>query len=329
MPNSDTDGSGAPRRIGFLLLDDFPLMAFASAIEPLRAANVLSGRTLYSWLHVAAGEGEITASAGLTLRTRERVGTEAALDTLFVCAGGSSLGFRDAATLRWLRRLARRRIRIGGISAGPFVLARAGLLDGHRCTVHWEHLPAFRETFPGLDPTRSLYEIDRNRLTSAGGIAAFDMVQALIAADHGRSLADRIGEWFLHGEVRLGTGPQRRSLRERYDVADPRLLRVLEAIESHLEEPLDRAALARAAGVSTRHVERLFAAHLGRTPEAHYRAVRLDRARLLLRQTAMPVVEVAVACGFASASHFSRAYRLAFGHPPSGERRRRALFAGP
>ena len=305
-------------------------MSFASAIEPLRAANVLSGRELYSWLHVAAGEGEVTASTGLTIRTRDRVGTDTALDTLFVCAGGASLGFDDPPTLRWLRRLSRRGIRIGGISAGPFILARAGLLDGFRCTVHWEHVPAFIETFPRLDLSRSLYEIDRNRLTCAGGMAAFDMVHALIAADHGRSLADQVGEWFLRTDVRLGTGPQRRSLRDRYGTASSRLLTILELIESHIEEPLDRAALADAAGVSVRQVERLFASHLGRTLDEHYRTVRLDRARALLRQTAMSVVEVAVACGFASASHFSRAYRRVHGHPPSAERRlRHASMAEP
>ncbi len=323
MSENDTSDPIAPRLIGFVLLDDFPLMSFAAAIEPLRAANVLSGRELYAWLHVAAGGSEITASSGLGIRTRERVGTEAAFDTVFVCAGGTSLAFHDAPTLSWLRRLSRRGIRVGGISAGPFILARAGLLDGYRCTVHWEHVPAFIETFPHLDLTRSLYEIDRNRLTCAGGIAALDMVHALIAADHGRSLADRIGEWFLQTEVRLGTGPQRRSLRDRYDVASSRLVTILELIESHIEEPLDRAALAQAAGISVRQVERLFASHLGRTLDAHYRTVRLDRARILLRQTTLSVVAVAMACGFTSPSHFSRSYREAFGHPPRFERRAR------
>lgn len=328
MHRSDKKDPTVSRLIGFLLLDDFPLMSFASAIEPLRAANVLSGRDLYSWRQVAAGEGDVTTSTGLTIRARDHVGTEAAFDTLFVCAGGTSLGFDDPPTLRWLRRLSPRGIRIGGISAGPFILARAGLLDGYRCTVHWEHVPAFIETFPALDLTRSLYEIDRTRLTCAGGLAAFDMVQALIAADHGRSLADQIGEWFLQTESRLGTGPQRRSLRDRYDVTSSRLLTVLELIESHIEEPLDRAALANAAGISVRQVERLFASHLGRTLDAHYRAVRLDRSRLLLCQTAMSVVEIALACGFASASHFSRAYRRAFGHPPSTGRGSRPATAG-
>lgn len=324
LTDSDTDEGtgGGPRLIGFLLLDGVALMSFAAAIEPFRGANVLSGRELYRWLHVAPGAGEVAASTGLRLPSSHRVGAELGLDTLLVCAGGTSLRFDDAATLQWLRRLARRGTRLGGVSAGPFVLARAGLLDGHRCTVHWEHLPAFVETFPHLDPTRALYEIDRDRLTCAGGIAALDMVLALIAADHGDDLADEVGEWFLRSEARPGTGPQRRSLRDRYRTASPALLTVLELVERHLEEPLDRATLARAAGVSVRQVERLFAAHLGRSLGDHYRSVRLDRARLLLRQTAMPVVEIGLACGFASASHFSRSYRAAFGHPPAAERRR-------
>lgn len=318
MPKSDIGPD--PRLFGFLLIDGFAMMSFASAIEPLRAANVLAGRPLYDWVYIGVDRHEVEASTGLKVRAHHLVGRDIELDTLLVCAGGNPAAFADEATLQWLRRLARRGTRIGGVSGGPFILARAGLLAGYRCTIHWEHVPAFVESFPDLNIRRSLYEIDRDRLTCAGGVAALDMMHALIAEQHGRALADEVGEWFLKTEIRLGTGAQRRSLQDRYNTFNPRLLTALALIENHIEDPLDRRHLSAAAGVSVRQLERLFAAHLGRTLDRHYRDVRLDRARLLLRQTAMSISEVGLASGFQSASHFSRVFKEQFGHPPLGER---------
>jgi transcriptional regulator GlxA family with amidase domain len=312
------------RKLGFLLIDDFALMSFASAIEPFRAANVLAGRNLYEWVPIGAHRKGAVASAGLEVQMQQLVGADLDLDTLFVCAGGNPAEFADEATLQWLRRLARRGVRIGGVSAGPFILARAGLLDGYRCTIHWEHVPAFRESFPQLALRRSLYEIDRDRLTCAGGIAALDMMHALIAAEQGRVLADKVSDWFLQTDIRLGTGAQRRSLQERYETANAHLLTALELIERHVERPMSRQALAQAAGISVRQLERLFAHHLDTTLDGHYREVRLERARTLLRQTAMPVAEVGLASGFQSASHFSRQFKERFGHAPLQERRTKA-----
>ncbi len=322
MPRSDKGraSAGDTRRIGFLLIDGFAMMSFASAIEPLRAANVLAGRALYDWVTIGVDRHDVMASTGFAVRARHLVGEDIDLDTIFVCAGGNPASFAEEATLQWLRRLARRGIRIGGVSGGPFILAKAGLLAGHRCTIHWEHVPAFVETFPDLNVRLSLYEIDRDRLTCAGGVAALDMMHAMISEQHGRGLADEIGEWFLQTEIRLGTGAQRRSLQDRYNTSNARLLRALELIETHIEDPLDRRSLSAAAGVSVRQLERLFAGHMGKTLDRHYRDVRLDRARMLLRQTTLSVSEVGLASGFQSPSHFSRVFKGRFGHAPIGER---------
>jgi transcriptional regulator GlxA family with amidase domain len=212
-------------------------------------------------------------------------------------------------------------VRIGGVSGGPFLLARAGLLDGYRCTIHWEHMPAFMESFPDLNIERSLYVMDRERLTCAGGVAALDMMHALISAQHGRALADAVGDWFLQTEIRLGTGAQRRSLQDRHNTSNAHLLTVLELIESHIEDPLDRRQLAAAAGISVRQLERLFSEHLNTTLDRHYSAVRLERARTLLRQTSMPVAEVGLASGFQSASHFSHVFKERYGRAPKRDRR--------
>ena len=225
---------------------------------------------------------------------------------VFVCAGGNPATFDDRATLAWLRKLARRGVVIGGISGGPYVLARAGLLDGRRATLHWEHAAAFHEAFPNVDVVPSLFVIDGDRITCSGGVSALDMMVALIARDHGHDLAAAVGEWFLLTHIREGMGPQRMDLRHRLGVRDEKLLAVLRAMEANLESPKPREALARLAGVSLRQLERLFRDRLGRGVHAHYlcapprprppapprdvaaRARRGGRHRVRLRQPVRP-----------------------------------------
>ena len=314
------DDSRIPTHIGFLLVPDFALLPYASAIEPLRAANRLSGRSLYRWSHISIDNAPAIASNGVAIAADAVVGDDARLDYLFVCAGGNPALFHHQQTFSWLRQLARRGVRLGGISGGPYLLARANLLAGYRFTLHWEHAPAFLEDYPDLDLRRSLYEIDRDRLTCSGGTAPLDMLHAMIARDHGADLALAVSEWFLQTHVREGAGPQRMPLRERLGIAHAPLLRVIDRMERTIEQPLSREDLARLAGVSLRQLERLFRQHLGRSLGEHYLILRLDRARELLRQTSLSILEIALACGFASASHFSRSYSARFGHPPRGER---------
>jgi transcriptional regulator GlxA family with amidase domain len=306
--------------VGFLLVPRFALMSYAAAVEPLRAANLISGEPLYRWWHAAPGGKPVMASNGLAIIPDVGVGTDREVDMLFVCAGGNPATFNDRHVFAWLRKLARRGATIGGISGGPYILARAGLLDGRRVTLHWEHQPAFSEDFPDIAVTPSLFEIDGNRITCSGGISALDMMVALIERDHGRQLAAAVGDWFLHTHIREGFGPQRMDLRYRLGVADEKLLAVLRAMEISIETPQSRAALARQAGISLRQLERLFHRHIGHGVHFHYRWLRLERARQLLRETTLPVLDVALATGFASASQFARAYSRAFGEPPSRTR---------
>ena len=309
-----------PRTVGFLLVPGFALMSYAAAIEPLRAANLLSGQELYRWWHAAPGGKPVMASNGLAIIPDCGTNKEREADMVFVCAGGNPAIFDDRSVFAWLRRLARKGVTIGGISGGPYVLAKAGLLDQHRATLHWEHLPAFREAFPDVALVPSLFEIDGNRITCSGGISALDMMVALIERDHGRQLAAAVGDWFLHTHIREGFGPQRMDLRYRLGVADEKLLFVLRAMETSIETPQPRAALARSAGISLRQLERLFHRHVGHGIHHHYRWLRLERARQLLRETTLPVLDVALATGFASSSQFARAYAGAFGEPPSQTR---------
>lgn len=321
--HTGADGDEAvPHRVGFLLVPGFALMTYGCAMEPYRAANVLSGRELYRWLHVSPDGKPVVASNGVAVVPDQGIERPLDVDDLFVCAGGNPTLFDDAATLAWLRAHARGGRRVGAVAGGPVVLAQAGLLEGYRCTMHWEYIPGFKETFPRHIVTSTRYEIDRNRCTSAGGAAALEMMTALIAERHGRELAAAVGEWFLHSRIPSSGEPQRMSPQERYGITHPKLLQVLERIEAVPDEFPGRQDLAQAVGLSVRQLERLFRIHLGSTIGQHSLTLRLERARILLRQTPLKVLEVAVATGFVSAAHFSRAYRARFGYSPAKERKR-------
>jgi transcriptional regulator GlxA family with amidase domain len=313
----------AIQSVGFVLIPGFALMSYAAAIEPLRAANQLAARTLYRWWHAAPGDTPAVASNGAAVLPDYKFGSDVQpLDLVIVCAGGNPSTFNDRRTFAWLRKLAARGVLIGGVSGGPVILAKAGLLNGRRCTVHWEHAPALQEAFPNIALTRSLFEIDGDRITCSGGVAGLDMMVALITRDHGYALGAAVSDWFLHAQVRDGGSPQRMDLRLRLGLADENLLEALKAMETHLEAPLSRERVAQVAGLSIRQLERSFRNKLGQGVHELYLTLRLDRSRQLLRETSLSILDVALATGFASASQFSRAYRRVFGHQPSEARRR-------
>ena len=243
-------------------------------------------------------------------------------DLLVVCSPSEHATFRDKGTFAWLRKLARAGTLIAGIAGGIHVMARSGLLDGCRCAVHWAQTPAFVEEFPRLRIERSLYVVDGKRITCSGGIAPLDLMHAIIEVQHGHELAAAVSEWFVHGLVRPETDPQRMSLRYRLGVSNQNLLRVISAMEQHLEDILSREDLAAIAGISVRQLERLFQSHLRSTIANYYCGLRLSRSQHLLQQTSSPITEIAVASGFSSLSYFSRAYKSRFGYSPVRERDR-------
>ncbi|PWE33791.1 AraC family transcriptional regulator [Maritimibacter sp. 55A14] len=304
-------------RIGVLPLDGFALMSYASVVEPFRAANLLSRRTLYEIVHISRGGEDARSSGAARIPADARVGEALALDLLFVVAGGDPVAFDDAAALAWLGRMARRGVRMGGVSGGPVILARAGLMEGRRMTVHWEHAEALAEISPGLAIERSLYVIDRDRVTCAGGTAPMDLMHALIAERHGTVFAQLVSDWFLHTDIRPSGGPQRGGLVARVGTTSAPVLHAVEAMESHVADPLSLAQLARAAGVSARQLNRLFVARTGKSAMRYYRELRLDKAQNLLRNSALSLTEIALAAGFSSSSHFARAYGAHFGAAPS------------
>ncbi|HEX3218260.1 MAG TPA: GlxA family transcriptional regulator [Aestuariivirgaceae bacterium] len=309
-----------PQRIALILIPEFTMMPVTSAIEPLRLANRQAEKELYVWtMHSADGE-PVKASNGLQIMADGDLDAIPEHAPVLVCGGLDVQHHMDRRLINWLRRAARRGTDIGALCTGAHVLAEAGVLDGHRCTIHWENLPGFGEAFPELDITGSLFEIDRDRFTSAGGTSALDMMLALIASQHGSELAAAVAEMVLHSPIRHHSEHQRMSLPARIGARHPKLVGIIDQMEQNLEEPLSPSLLARRAGLSTRQLERLFRRYLDRSPKRYYLELRLKKARSLLLQTEMSVINVALACGFSSPSHFSKCYRAFYGRTPYRER---------
>ena len=309
-----------PMKVSFLLVPEFPLLAFTSAVEPLRSANRMSGKDIYEWQLLSRDGKPVSSSSGISLMPDRAISEVDAPGSVVVCAGINPQLFDDRQTFGWLRAAARHGADLGGVSAGSYVLARAGLLNGYRCTIHWEYLAAFIEEFPEVEVTPSLFEIDRDRFTSAGAEATLDMMLYLIARQHGSDLSVHVAEQFSHTSIHGENEPQRMPLRQRLRVSHPKLIAIVEQMENNLEEPLSRGELAQSVGLSVRQMERLFEKYLKKSPARHYRELRLKRAQLLLMQTSMSILDVSVACGFVSASHFSRNYREMFSYSPRRER---------
>lgn len=322
--------AAAPESVAFLAVPEFSLIAFTSAIEPLRIANRLAGRKLYNILLVSKDGGTVTSSSGVAIQTDKRM---ADLEirvgegpwTVVLCSGLGAERFNDRETFAFLRRMDRSGAAIGAICTGAHILARAGLISDHRCTIHWENLPGFVEAFPDLDVASDLFEIDRNRFTCSGGTAPLDMMLNRIHHTHGDELATKVSEQCLLDRIRGPQDRQRMPIRIRLGVHHPKLIMAIELMEANIEEPLSQELLAKYVALSRRQLERLFRRHLGRTPAQYYLELRLERARHLLYQTDLPIMNIACACGFVSASHFSTCYRQLFGRTPRTERNEAVL----
>ncbi len=309
-----------PQSVALILVPEFTMMPVTSVIEPLRLANRLADKQLYKWtLHSLDGQPVAASSGILTMANGdlESVPPDAAV---IVCGGLNIQHNTDKRLLSWLRKISRRGVDIGAVCTGAHVLAEAGLLDGYRCTIHWENLPGFTEAFPDIDVTGGLFEIDEDRFTSAGGTTALDMMLSLITTQHGPDMAAQVAETILHSPIRHHSENQRLSLPARIGARHPKLVSIIEKMEDNLEDPLSPSLLAKQAGLSTRQLERLFRRYLDRSPKRYYLELRLKKARSLLLQTDMSVINVALACGFSSPSHFSKCYRAYYGRTPYRER---------
>lgn len=309
-----------PRRFVFVLLDQFTLLSFAAAIDCLRLANRMANKDLYSWILVGEGGDTVTCSTGTTFKLDGDLIELHRDDTVMVCGGGNVQAATTKRVLNWLRREARRGLVMGGLCTAAFSLAKAGLLDGKRATIHWENHDSFTEEFLEVELTKSVFVKDGNRMTTAGGTSSIDLFLQIIADQNGEELANAVADQQIYSAIRTDQDTQRLSIPTRIGVRHPKLSRVIQAMEQNIEEPISPSILAKDVGMSTRQLERLFRRYLNRSPKRYYMELRLQKARNLLMQTEMSVINVALACGFASPSHFSKCYRAHYDTTPYRER---------
>ena len=312
---------GPLHKVAFFLAQSFSFVAFSSAVEPLRLANRVSNNNLYEWKCFSADGEAVSASNGVSVNVNGSFEDCQNYPIVIVCGGAEIHVQLDPKMVSRLRHMSSHGATLGAICTGSRILAEAGLLDGYKCTIHWENLSGFGEEFPEIEATDDLFEIDRNRFTCAGGTAALDMMLHLIAIHFGHDTAALTADQLIHHRIRDGQERQRMALRTRLNVSHPKLLAVISYMEETLEEPVSCSELADSVNLSTRQLERLFRKYLHHAPTRYYLELRLSRARFLLLQTSLTVLDVALACGFVSASHFSKCYREFFDRTPSEERR--------
>jgi transcriptional regulator GlxA family with amidase domain len=317
-----TQAGTAPQthRYVFLTLPNYTMIALASAVDALRMANRVTRCEAYSWCLATLDGKPAAASNGLSMAPTLALDATGPADIVFVVGGIQVEKAVTPALLAALRRLAQKRVALGALCTGGYALAKAGLLDKYKAVIHWENMSALREEFPRVEFSDQLFAIDRDRYTCTGGVAPLDLMLHIIQEHLGRGIAPLISEQFILDRIRNDQDRQHIPLQARVGLYHENLIEAAALMEANIEEPLSLDEIAALVGVSRRQIERLFKRYVGQVPTKYYLDMRLRRARELLLQTAMSIMEIAVACGFQSPPHFSKCYRSLFGHTPSAER---------
>ena len=308
-----------PLTIALLVLPQASILEVASALHPLRNANRQLGHEAYRWRVVSPDGAPVPLTCGIELPSSGPLSHAVGAEALIVAAGYRLADVATRPLIHDLRRIAPRFALVGGIDAAPWVLARAGLLDGYRATVHWEDLEDLAASHPHIDVVPDRFVIDRNRVTIAGAAPAADFMLHLIRTRHGAALARQVASSFL-ATVRKGSEPQI-APEAQEPALDPRVAQALARMEARIDAPEPASDTAKAVGLSPRRLESLFRAALGTTPASHALDLRLQAARRMLTDTRHPLAEVALRTGFSSPSTLSRAFRARFGQPPGALRR--------
>jgi transcriptional regulator GlxA family with amidase domain len=318
------------RRFAFLTLPNYSLIALSTAVEALRMANRVTQEDVYHWTIASLDGSPQTASSGLSMSPTQAIEAIGPVDIVFVCGGVEVEHAVTKELLAVLRRLAQRHVALGALCTGGYALAKAGLLDKYKAVIHWENMSALKEQFPRVIFSDQLFAIDRDRYTCSGGVAPLDLMLNIIKDQLGSDIAPMISEQFILDRIRNDQDRQHVPLQARVGLFHENLIEAAALMESNIEEPLALDEIAALVGVSRRQIERLFKRYVGEVPTKYYLDMRLRRARTLLLQTAMSIMDIAVACGFQSPPHFSKCYRNLFGHTPSAERQlsRRSMLSG-
>lgn len=308
-----------PIRVDLLVLAGSSMMTLASTAEPLRAANRQAGRMVFDWRYVSVDGAAPDTSSGIAWPVSDRHDPSLATDIFAVVAGFGAARFTDRKLIAHIYRAARNATLVLGIESGAWLLARAGLLDEHRAATHWEDFEDFAAAFPHVDLRPDRYVMDGRCITTSGASPSFDMAVDLIERILGRPLALDVASSFVHDDLRAASDPQVNVIvGDSRD--DPRLVRAVRIMETHIDAPLSIAAIARRVSMSARGLEQLFARQMGETPGAYFLALRLGAARRLVNDTPLSVTDIASRTGFSSQPAFSRAFRRQFGLSPSQSR---------
>lgn len=311
-----------PQRFHFLLVEEFSHLAFSCAIEPLRIANLISGKELYAWSLASLDGARATCSNGSVTLVGRNFDEIRRGETVFVLSGINVYRHIDRPLLNAIRKARSIGCRIGALCSGAYVLAKAGLLDDVRTAVHWDFHATFDEEFPAVDLVTNVFVADAPIITASGGTATADLMLHLIERDHGHDLSVAVADQMVYNAVRAPDAQQRVSLQARLGMRNRHLAQAIRMMSASLEAPLPPAAIAQDIGISVRQLERLFGRYMNLSPAKFAMELRMEKAQRLLVQTDMPVTEIGLACGFTSMSHFSRVYRAHFGVPPKHQRAR-------
>ena len=310
------DEDAAPERVTFLLLPNLSMLAFTSAIEPLRMANQITGKALYEWRTISENGQQVRCSNGVKLLVDGGLDDPIPGGSVFVCSGVEPETSSSQRAADWIRRQWRMGRHVGGLCTGAYTLAKAGILEGRTFTLHWENLAPFRETYPELTPREQIYAIDDRIMTCGGGAAATDLFLSLIYQRYGAMLCQSVLNMCLHSVHRPETEKQRASTSAGLGVRNQKLTGIINYLDQHLEEDLALDDVAEMHAISRRQLERLFKDHVGVSPKRYLLELRLLRGRSLLAETDMSVIDVSVACGFNSPTTFSKRFREYFGTSP-------------
>ena len=326
-PSSENSYVGQPHsnrgpvRLGVYLTQQYPLAPLSLVLDSLRVANGIAGQKLFNHVLLSSGDEPVVSSCEFPAPNTINIDQSPPLDVLLVCAGDASFRYSEHQALRWLRQVFHRGAIVGGISSGSMLLARAGLLDGRRCAVHWASVNAMREHFHRVAVTGDIFCVDGRLITCAGGVSTLDMMLHLIERLSSRQLAFDLADALIYPSKRGGNEPARGSLVARTGVVNRQLTHAIELMEANIETPISISEISKRVGASARHIERLFSRFFDVAPTQYYMRIRLGTAHGLLAKTDLPIVEVALRCGFRNASHFTRRYGTAYEQLPSMRRR--------
>ena len=309
-------------RIAMLLLDGFNSAAMHAFLDPFRSANYLRGDPLYSWDFLGYENDTVAASNGLHISNLVKAqNASTAYDLLVINASWGVERYNKPRLLNWLREASAKGTTLCGLDTGAFVMAFAGLLENRRAAVHYEHIAAFRELFPNVEMGEEMFVMDRDRLTCCGGLASTDLALEIIRLQQGIELANASSRYIFHERLRDGSEGQFPEHREPVGFSAPSKLReAIILMERNLEQPLGIRDIAKQIAISQRQMDRIFNKHTGISPVRYYLDIRLDRARGLITQTELPILDVAIASGFNSNAQFSRTYKTRFGITPRQDR---------